>query len=139
MTMTTSEWLERNQQWFGQIDRLDMNHATIQRRDQEKKGCWIGPLATVPIGMTEDDDDGEQVACLDEGEDGITLWLVLLLPQIADTLMWIKDALSLMNGIHFDKATDAGEFHCELRRRVELILGEIEDRPARIGPGVFTV
>lgn len=136
--MTLTEWAKRNKQWFALFDKHEMDVAELVRRDPEIKGAWVGPLIKVPIGISEEDDDGQQCACFDEGEDGVTLFLAMHLPHIADLLLWANGALAKLNGVHFDSTTEAGNFNVELRGRIDRIICGINGRPDKAGPGVMT-
>lgn len=118
----------------------DVNENTVEicRRDPERNFSFIGPLATVNMGVTEEDDYGDDVFCLNS-EDGCVLYAIATLPKMADLVLWASAELNKLNGIHFDSTTEAGRFHQELRDRLTWIISAVDDRQQTMSHGTWSV
>lgn len=125
------------EKWRYRIDELD-EHAELVRVDKTNPRARIGPLASVALGVTEEDEDGNVVFCLD-GEDGRNLVLVAALPQFAGLIVWAEEQLRTLNGIHFDSATEGGRFHNELARRLKWLRGLVDERDAHADEGEYVL
>lgn len=97
----------------------DDAEAQIVQPDPDRRGRWVGPLATIPMGCTEmcDDGEGDYDVILLDNQDGRNLFAVAALPQFARLVCWAMDELEQLNGIHFDSTSESGRFHRELRNR----------------------
>ena len=72
------------------------NQAMIGYRDGRE---FVGPLATMPIGVTEEDDDGEEVYPADQ-DDLRRIHAVLALPMIAKLFGEILEGKHSIDAIH---------------------------------------
>lgn len=72
------------------------NQAMIGYRDGRE---FVGPLATMPIGETEEDDDGEEIYPADQ-DDLRRIHAVLALPMIAKLFGEILEGKHSIDAIH---------------------------------------
>jgi hypothetical protein len=72
------------------------NQAMIGYRDGR---TFVGPLATMPIGVTEEDDDGEEFYPADQ-DDLRRIHAVLALPMIAKLFGEILEGKHSIDAIH---------------------------------------
>lgn len=124
-----------DEDWRVQIDECDINAPTIAYSDPDKPRCFVGPLVTVHVGSTVDDDEGNEALDL-EGADGRNLAAVACLPQFAELLCWIELEQAKLNSVHFDSQNEYGQFMLELRERTRWIAACINDRQETMGPGM---
>ena len=125
------------EEWRIQIDDIDYNEAFIVRPDKERRGTWIGPLATIHLGMTTSDDNGDDAIDLD-CQDGRNLLAILLLPQFAELITWADDEMSrIINQIGGGELPDA--FLRDLKKRVEWLRGAVDQRGEIITGGITSV
>jgi len=122
-----------DQQWRMIVD-VSENTIDVCRPDPDRRGAWVGPLATVNVGSTEEDDDGEEVFDMtaSSGRDAVA---VALLPHFADLVCWAREQLESLNAIHFDSGSQSGRFHRELRDRLDWIIGCVDQRDERLASG----
>lgn len=123
-----------DEDWRIVVDEHDINEPTICYPDPDRRGCMVGPLVTVPVGCTVENDDGDEVLDL-EYASGRNLYAVACLPQLAGLLRWAKAGMESLNPIHFDEQTEHGRFMQELRQRIDWIETCINDRDSEIGGG----
>ena len=110
--------------------------AKIVRPDLSRRGVWIGPLATVPLGswqysIDEDNDAEADLRC----EDGRNLFAIAAVPQFARLVEWALAEIEQLNPIHFDSANQSGRFMRELRNRCEWLSELITTRKDSIPEG----
>jgi hypothetical protein len=132
----TSEPLETlaGEDWRIIVDEADINSPTICYPDPTRRHALVGPLATVHVGCTESDEEGEEVLDLG-GADGRNLVAVACLPQMVELLIWIKVHQNKLNPIHFDSQSENGRFMQGLQKRVDWILECVNDRDETMGAG----
>lgn len=116
--------------WRLRIETYDAE-ATIVR--PEPGGTWIGPLATMTIGMMTDDEDGE-VACMDN-QDGRNMVAIACMPQFAELVTWAIAELYKLNPIHFDQQSDYGKFTTDLDRRLHWLRALVDERVETLAGG----
>ena len=117
------------QDWLVRVD-LDYNENNIVYRDPDRHGCFVD-LMTVPLGATEENEDGDEQADV-EGMDVLNLLAVLSIPEMVGLLLWVGERLDTLSAIHFDSANESGRFHILLRKQVEALLQRFEDRTGLI-------
>lgn len=119
--------------WRLRIETYDAE-ATIVR--PEPGGTWIGPLATMTIGMMTDDEDDEdgEVACMDN-QDGRNAVAIACLPQFAELVTWSLDEMSKLNPVHFDQQSDYGKFTTDLDRRLHWLRALVDERAGTLADG----
>ena len=121
--------------WYARVEP-DENDVVINMRDPARGG-WIGPLLTVPVGMSSEDEDGEWLLETDN-LDGAILHAAMLIPDTIETLLWAQRQLDTLNAIHFDTTTQCGRFLSGLRRRVTWLLDTMMlDEPMAAGDHCF--
>lgn len=139
--MTDSATLDSlaDEDWRFQIDADQINEPTICYPDPGRRGCFVGPLATVFVGATEENEDGDEVLCV-SGADGRNLAAIACLPHFAGMFRWMRQEMERLNPIHFDRQSDYGRFMRELRDRMNWIACCIDERDAEsdggFGPGM---
>jgi len=107
-----------DEEWRVLADPLEPE-ATIVRPDRQRGGgAYIGPLATVNISVTTEDEDGEEVIELDN-QDGRNLCAIAALPQFA----------KLVNRINDGAGAD------EIRARAEWLSELVDDRDDEMHEG----
>ena len=52
--------------WRIQVDEYDINLPTICYPDPDRPGFIVGPIASVHVGATVDDDEGDEALDLEE-------------------------------------------------------------------------
>lgn len=73
------------QQWYFRGE-IDDNLVSTYRRDPNTRGAWIGPLTSAMVGLTFEDEDGDE--CFDmTGRDGLYAAITACLPDIAALLL----------------------------------------------------
>lgn len=122
------------QEWRFQVDVANAE-ATIVRPDPDNPRLRVGPLATLPLGMTGEDDDGEPCAFVDDNCDGLNLFAIAMLPEVARLIAWATNGMAKLTAVHFDSAHDYGRFMRELRRRVAWIKEGVDARMATLSDG----
>ena len=125
------------QQWRCQVDEYDLNEPTICYRDPTRPTVFVGPLATVPIGATEEDEEGETVLDIG-GPDGMNLAAIMCLPQFAGLCEWIQNELSTLGPSKCDESGEDkyGAFVAGLRDRVGWIVSCINKRDETMTVGL---
>ena len=118
------------QEWRFAVD-VDNAEATIVRPDPDNPRLRVGPIATVPLGMTGEDDEGEPCAFVDDNLDGLDLFAIAMLPEVARLIVWANEKLA--RPFNTDVATE--HFLKELRRRVAWIKEGVDARVATISDG----
>lgn len=116
-----------NEDWRIVVDEYDLNEPTICYPDPDHRGCFVGPLAMVPVGVTTEDDDGNDVLELDAA-DGRNLYAIACLPHFAELFGWIRAQAA---------ALPESEFVNGLMARVDWIETTINERDVQMGVGVF--
>ena len=129
--MTAAEQIAElaKQDWLVRVD-LDYGDNTIAYRDPERSGCFVD-LMTVPLGCTEENEDGEEQVDT-EGMDVLNLLAVLSILEMVGLLLWVAERLDTLSAIHFDSANESGRLHVLLRKQVEALLKRFEDRSGLI-------
>ena len=122
-----------SEQWRMIVD-VGENTIDVCRPDPDRRGAWVGPLATVKVGMTEEDDDGDEVFDM-TASDGRNAVAVALLPQFAGLVCWAREQLEALNAIHFDSGSESGRFHQDLREWLDWIIGCVDQRDERLADG----
>ena len=110
------------------VDENEINNVQIVRPDPSRHGCLIGPLATVPIGVTMDGDDGEVLSLV--GGDGLMLYAIAALPHFADLVCWINSELDAIGD-----SSIPPQFIYGLRKRAKWLQELIDERDSEVGPG----
>lgn len=129
---------------IGQDWRVAMDpegaEATVLRLPQGNRinRGMVGPLATIPAGEMETNDDGDPVAVM-EDEDGRNLLAILALPKVAELLAFIEDAQAKLNPVCLDVQTENGRFHAALRDRAARIVNMVDRRERTMCEGTFVV
>jgi len=127
-----------SESWRIQIDDAEAE-ANIVMIDKDRRGAFIGPLATVPAGCTElvvgEGGDGDYVTNLMDDADGRNLYAVAALPQFARLVCWIENELEKLGGIHFAASSKEGRFHRELKNRCEWIKQLVDERERTMDNG----
>lgn len=124
-----------SQDWQACIRDYDINDVEICYPDTDRRGCYVGPLMTVNMGMTFENEDGDEVVDLG-GMDGVTLTAVMCLPQFARLVTWADDELRKLTTIEpSGENRDTGAFLAELRARVDWLIEAIDGRDTSTGFG----
>lgn len=116
--------------WRMLIDpNTDENEVSIVRPDEGRPGALVGPLATVFMGVTFSDDEGEDKIDL-TGEDGLVLRAIAMLPQMAELCCFIRNGLGELMAIvaNDEHAAALRRFCRELKAREEWIREGVSDR-----------
>ena len=113
------------EQWRVMVDEHDINDVDIVRPDPQQRGAFIGPLAEVMVGLTVDNDEGEEVLDMTT-RGGRTVMMLTALPHFAELVCFIRDA----------DAGDAERFIREVKRRAQWLSEAIDERDEEMGPGV---
>lgn len=121
-----------DQDWRVNVDECDINEPTICYPDPDQRGRIVGPLATLHVGVTVEDEEGEEAIELD-GDDGRNLAAVACLPQLAELCRWI-DAKYKALGVSADD--EFNQFVDELKGRVDWIRDCIDGREPQMHPGL---
>lgn len=111
------------------VNEHDINDVEIMRPDKESRGCFIGPLATIPVGYTEENDEGDEVLDL-TGEDGMILYAVAALPFFAELVCWTNSQLD-----EIGNSPIPAEFIKGLRSRALWLQHLIDERDITVGAG----
>lgn len=110
------------------LAKPEENEAEIARRDPDGRG-WIAPLASFMLGCTEEDDEGETVATLDD-EAGLILYATACIPEFLRLLLWIAQELQ--------SPPNDQMFREQLGNRVDWLLDRLTHRsPLREGNHSF--
>jgi len=122
--------------WRIKIDDIDENEVAIFRPDIEKRGAWIGPLASVFLGMVVDDGDGGDAFSLD-CQSGRNLYAVAMLPQFAGLVTWIDGELKRIMKQIGDELPDA--FLRELKDRIDWLIEAVDRRDESMSEGTYNL
>lgn len=114
-----------DQRWRILLEADDINEPSIQAVDPDRRGCFIGPLAVIPVGATTEDSDGIEMLETDS-DDGLILAAVACLPQFAELFRWVRNAFG---------DAPRSPFVDELLDRVCWIEACIDDRDDALYPG----
>jgi len=114
----------------------DGDEVELVRPDPDNPRRLIGPLATVSVGVTSEDDNGDMVLLLDH-DDGRNLVAIAALPYFAELVVWAEAKLAALNCIHFDSTTEAGQFHHALKARLEWLRKAVDERDVAVGEGEY--
>ena len=120
-----------DEDWRIQIEAHDINEPTICYPDPDRRDCFVGPLVMVHVGVTTEDDEGDDALDL-EGADGRNLAAVACLPQFAQLFRWIDsqyDKLGVSENAEYNTFADA------LKDKVDWIRSCIDDRPEILNVG----
>lgn len=120
-----------DEHWLIQIDERELTEPTLCYKDPDRRGFLVGPLVTVHVGTTIDDDDGFEVLDM-EGADGRNLVAVACLPIFAELFRWIDQQYSKLGA---SENEEYNNFVDALKDRVDWIRACIDDRPATMNPG----
>jgi len=133
-SMTTTEQIAElaKQDWLVTIDH-GYGDANVRYRDPDRDGCFVD-LFDVPIGATEENEEGEEQMVTD-GMDALNLLAVLSIPEMVGLLLWMGERLDTLSAQHFDSANESGRFHILLRKQVEALLQRFEDRSGLVLAG----
>lgn len=122
------------QEWRFQVDVANAE-ATIVRRDPDNPRLRVGPLATLPLGMTGQDDEDEPCAFVDDNCDGLNLFAIAMLPEVARLIEWVDNAAASLPDPRLDPTYAYAAFVKEVRRRVSWIKEGVDARAATINDG----
>lgn len=126
---------DRARDWRFLVDEDDGEEVQIVRMSPPPNRIMIGPLATIMLQDSfEDAESGEPMFDL-SGEDGLMLYALAALPQLAGLVVWATEEIDKLNGIDFDGTNNAGRFHNELRRRLNWLTDLIDKRDSAVGEG----
>lgn len=120
-----------DEDWRIQIDENELTEPTICYPDPDRRGCFVGPLATVHVGTTVENEDGEEVLDL-ECADGRNLVAVACLPQIAKLFQWIDNEYAKLG---VSENEDYNNFVDALKDKVDWIRTCIDERPETLNAG----
>ena len=118
--------------WRIQVGAYEIDEATICYPDPDRRGCLVGPLATINVGATVEDEDGEEVLDL-EGADGRNLAAIACLPQMAGLFRWIRSEAGKLGVSEND---EYNAFVDELTDRIDWITACIDERPETMNVGL---
>ena len=118
-----------DEDWQILVDEYDINKPTICYPDRERRGCFVGPLAKVPVCATFENEDGDECLELD-GADGRNLYAVACLPQFAELFRWIDSEYSKLG---VSESDEYNAFVDSLKDRVDWIRACIDERDMQIG------
>lgn len=121
--------------WRVLVDEYEINEPTICYPDPVRRGCVVGPLVTVHVGATVDDDCGDEALDL-SGADGRNLAAVMCLPQFAQLFKWIREEQKSLELPHPDPVARISRFYRELINRVDWIESCIDDRDEVMSTGM---
>ena len=120
-----------DENWRILVDEYELNEPTIYYPDSDRPGFIVGPIASVHVGATVDDDEGDEALDL-EGEDGAILAAVACLPQIANLFRWIDAEYYKLGGI---ENGEYDSFVHGLKVRIDWIRDCINKRPKVLNVG----
>ena len=120
-----------DQDWRVNVDLCDMNEPTIEYPDPDRPKRMVGPLVTLYVGVTVEDEDGDEALELD-GDDGRNLAAVACLPQLAGLCRWIDSEVRKL-GVSVDD--EYNQFVDALKDRVDWIKDCIDNRPPYMHAG----
>lgn len=113
------------EQWRVMVDEHDINEVELVRPDPDHRGAFIGPLARVMVGLTVENDEGEEVLDM-TARDGRTVAMLAALPFFAELVCFIRD----------NDGGDVTRFIREVKRRAQWLSEAIDERDEEMGPGV---